>query len=125
MLIESMMKAQLHSYCDRDPKNGGRPTALTGPLPHAPRIGPHTALPWSHKDPKDTFCAARCKDDDGAKDQPAGPRQPRPITCARQRKPHACGRDRDGSGARSNAPEAKSEPNNQHIIGKSSSKCAK
>ena len=84
--MESKMKAQLHSYCDRDLKNGGRPTALTGPLPHAPRIWPRTALFWSHKDPKDTFCAARCKDDDGAKDQPAGPRQPRPITCARQRK---------------------------------------
>ena len=35
--MESKMKAQLHSYCDRDPKNGGRPAALTGLLPHAPR----------------------------------------------------------------------------------------
>ena len=55
MLIESMMKAQLHSYRDRDQKNGGRLAALTGPLPHAPRIGQRTALLWSHKDPKDAF----------------------------------------------------------------------
>ena len=55
MLIESRMKAQLYSYRDRDPKNGGRLAALTGPLPHAPRIGQRTALLWSHKDPKDAF----------------------------------------------------------------------
>ena len=51
--VESKMKAQLHSYRDRDQKNGGRLAALTGPLPHAPRIGPRTALLWSPKDPKD------------------------------------------------------------------------
>ena len=117
MCIEPRMKAQLYSHRDRDPKNDGRSAALTGPLPHAPRIGPRTAQLWSHKDPKDAFCAFSREYLDGAQQQLASPRVLRAITCARRRKPHACSRRSQRVGRAVARTRYVFQPINQHTTG--------